>query len=199
MSVVNTARIRELRRRTDAGMLQCKTTLEATQGDIEQAVEHLRHQGITKAETRVGRRTTEGVMASYVHHTGKLGVLIEVNCETDFVARTDEFVILARQLAEHVAAAAPIAVDRESMPVDVVEFRRLAFEQQVRASGKPEQLVARIIEGKMEAYFGDVVLMDQRWVREPKVTISELINEVAAKTGEHIRVRRFSRFHMGIA
>ena len=160
--------------------------------------EQVRTQGFTKAERR-GRRTSEGVMASYVHHTGKLGVLIEVNCETDFVARTDEFVILARQLAEHVAAAAPIAVDREAMPIEVVEFRRLAFEQQVRASGKPEHLVDRIVDGKMAAYFTDVVLMDQTWVREPKITISALINEVAAKTGEHIRVRRFSRFHMGLA
>jgi elongation factor Ts len=199
MSVITAERIRELRRRTDAGMLQCKTVLQATHGNVDLAVEELRKRGITKAEARVGRRTSEGVMASYVHHTGKLGVLIEVNCETDFVARTDEFVILARQLAEHVAAAAPIAVDRESMPVDVVEFRRLAFEQQTRASGKPEHLIARIVGGRMEAYFGDVVLMDQAWVREPKIKISALINEVAAKTGEHIRVRRFSRFHMGIA
>jgi elongation factor Ts len=199
MSVITTERIKELRRRTDAGMLQCKTVLQATQGNVDLAVEELRKRGIIKAEARVGRRTSEGVMASYVHHTGKLGVLIEVNCETDFVARTDEFVILARQLAEHVAAAAPIAVDRESMPVDVVEFRRLAFEQQTRASGKPEHLIARIVDGRMEAYFGDVVLMDQAWVREPKIKISALINEVAAKTGEHIRVRRFSRFHMGIA
>jgi elongation factor Ts len=199
MSVITTERIKELRRRTDAGMLQCKTVLQATQGNVDMAVEELRKRGIIKAEAHLGRRTSEGVMASYVHHTGKLGVLIEVNCETDFVARTDEFVILARQLAEHVAAAAPIAVDRESMPVDVVEFRRLAFEQQTRASGKPEHLIARIVGGRMEAYFGDVVLMDQAWVREPKIKISALINEVAAKTGEHIRVRRFSRFHMGIA
>ncbi|HTE47369.1 MAG TPA: elongation factor Ts [Gemmatimonadaceae bacterium] len=199
MSAVSATKIRELRRRTDAPMLQCKTILYATQGDVEQAVEQLRKQGITKAETRIGRRTTEGVMASYVHHTGKLGVLIEVNCETDFVARTDEFVILARQLAEHVAAAAPIAVNREAMPFDVVELRRRTFERQVRASGKPEHLVDRIIDGKMEAYFGDVVLMDQTWVREPKVKISDLVGNASAKTGEHIQVRRFSRFHMGLA
>ncbi|MEP6492462.1 MAG: elongation factor Ts [bacterium] len=199
MSVISPTKIRELRRRTDAPMLQCKTVLDAAQGDVEQAVEQLRKQGITKAETRTGRRTTEGVMASYVHHTGKLGVLIEVNCETDFVARTDEFVILARQLAEHVAAAAPIAVDREAMPADVVELRRRAFEQQVRTSGKPAHLIDRIIDGKMEAYFGDVVLMDQAWVREQKIKISELVGSVAAKTGEHIRIRRFARFHMGLA
>lgn len=199
MSVVTTARIQELRRRTDAGLLQCKAALHATEGNVEQAVEQLRTQGITKAQTRIGRRTADGVMASYIHHTGKLGVLIEVNCETDFVARTDEFVVLARQLAEHVAAAAPIAVDRDAMPAEMIALRRSAFERQVRATGKPEELVTRIVDGKMEAYFGDVVLMDQAWVRESKITISELINEVAAKTGEHIRVRRFSRFHMGIA
>jgi elongation factor Ts len=151
------------------------------------------------AGARVGRRTGEGLITSYTHHNGKLGVLVEVNCETDFVARTDEFKLLARQLAEHIAAAAPVAVDRDQMPADLVERKRQSFEEQVRALGKPEHLAPKIVDGKMEAYFRDVVLMDQEWVREPKVTIGALVAEVSVKTGEAIRVRRFARFHMGIA
>jgi elongation factor Ts len=148
---------------------------------------------------RTHRRTAEGLITSYTHHNGKLGVLVEVNCETDFVARTDEFRTLARYLAEHIAATAPLAVDREQMPADVVERKRQAFEEQVRALGKPEPLAAKIVDGKMEAYFRTVVLMDQEWVREPKISIANLVAEVSVKTGEAIRVRRFARFHMGIA
>ncbi len=197
--MTTTAKIQELRRRTGAGMLHCKTVLETTRGDVDQAVEQLRQQGITKAETRSSRRTSDGLIASYIHHNGRLGALVEVNCETDFVARTDDFAILAQQLAEHVAAAAPVAVSRDALPAEIVEEKRVAVEQEVRASGKPEALVEKIIAGKMEAYFGLVALVDQRWVREPGMTISELINEVGAKTGENIQVRRFARFHMGVA
>jgi elongation factor Ts len=197
--MTTTAKIQELRRRTGAGMVHCKTVLETTRGDVDQAVEQLRQQGITKAETRSSRRTSDGLIASYIHHNGRLGALVEVNCETDFVARTDDFAILAQQLAEHVAAAAPIAVTRDALPADVVEEKRIAVEREVRASGKPEALIETIIAGKMEAYFGLVALVDQRWVREPGLTISELINEVGAKTGENIQVRRFARFHMGVA
>ena len=136
---------------------------------------------------------------SYIHHNGKLAALIEVNCETDFVARTDDFAILAQQLAEHVAAAAPIAVSREALAPDLVEAKRIAFENEVRATGKPESLAAKIVAGKLEAYFADVLLVEQKWVREPKIRIADLINEVGAKTGENIQVRRFARFHMGLA
>jgi elongation factor Ts len=191
--------LRELRRRTGAGMLHCKSVLEKTRGNVDQAVECLRLEGITNAETRVARQTTEGRMASYIHHNGRLGAIVELNCETDFVARTDDFAILATQLAEHVAAAAPIAVSREGIAPDVVAEKRRAFEMDVRAAGKPESLVAKIVEGKLTAYFELVVLLDQRWVREPKVKVGDLINELGSKTGENIQVRRFSRFHMGTA
>jgi elongation factor Ts len=194
-----TKNIQELRRRTGAGMLHCKTTLEATNGDIEQAVERLRKEGVTKTETRMNRRTSEGLIVSYIHHNGKLGALVEVNCETDFVARTDDFAILAQQLAEHVAAAAPIAVSRDALPPEAIEAKLEAFVAEVRAAGKPEALVEKIVTGKLEAYFGDVVLVEQRWVREPKIKVIDLINEVGAKTGENIQVRRFVRFHMGVA
>jgi len=199
MSAANTKQIQELRRRTGAGMLHCKSTLDATNGDLDQAVERLRLAGVTKAETRANRRTSEGLIASYIHHNGKLAALVEVNCETDFVARTDDFAILAQQLAQHVAAAAPIAVSREALATETIEAKRLEFESEVRAAGKPEALVAKIVAGKMEAYFGRVILLDQEWIREPKIKIADLINEVGAKTGENIQVRRFARFHMGIA
>ena len=199
MSAANTKQIQELRRRTGAGMLHCKSTLDATKGDLDQAVERLRAEGVTKAETRASRRTSEGLIASYIHHNGKLAALVEVNCETDFVARTDDFAILAQQLAQHVAAAAPIAVSREALATETIDAKRLEFESEVRRAGKPEPLVAKIVAGKMEAYFGRVILLDQEWVREPKVKIADLINEVGAKTGENIQVRRFARFHMGIA
>jgi elongation factor Ts len=199
MSAINTRHIQELRRRTGAGMLACKTTLEKTRGDVEQAVAQLRRQGVINAESRVSRPTGEGLILGYNHHNGKLGVLVEVNCETDFVARTQDFAVLARYLAEHIAAAAPIAVEREQLATEVVDRKRKTVEEEVRMSGKPEHLFSKIVDGKMEAYFRDVVLMDQPWVREPKISINELVKEASAKTGEAIRVRRFARFHMGIA
>jgi elongation factor Ts len=180
-------------------MLHCKFALERTRGDVDQAVESLRLQGIANAETRVVRQTSEGRIASYIHHNGRLGAIVELNCETDFVARTDDFAILATQLAEHVAAAAPIAVSREGIAPEAIAEKALAFETEVRAAGKPESLVARIVDGKLAAYFELVVLLEQRWVREPKVKIGDLINELAARTGENIQIRRFSRFHMGTA
>ena len=192
-------RIRELRRRTGAGMLHCKFALEKTRGDVDQAVETLRLEGITNAESRVARQTSEGRIASYVHHNGRLGAIVELNCETDFVARIDDFAILATQLAEHVAAAAPIAVTRDGIAPEAIAEKAAAFEAEVRAAGKPAALVSRIVDGKLAAYFELVVLVEQRWVREPKIKIGDLIGELAAKTGENIQVRRFSRFHMGTA
>jgi elongation factor Ts len=199
MSAVRATHIQELRRRTGAGMVQCKTTLEATQGDVERAVAHLRALGAVNAETRAGRRTGEGLILSYIHHNGKLGVLVEVNCETDFVARTTDFATLAGQIAEHIAGAAPVAVDRDALPPEVVARKRAAFEEDAHASGKPDDLRAKIVDGKMKAYFRDVALMEQPWVREPKLTIGDLVKELSAKTGENIQVRRFARFHMGLA
>ncbi len=153
----------------------------------------------TGADSRVMRRMGEGLIVSYIHHNGKLGVLVEVNCETDFVARTEAFTVLARQLAEHIAAAAPMVVEREHLPADVIDRKRSAFEEEVRWARKPERLVTTIVDGKMAAYFRSVVLMEQAWVREPKITIGDLVQETSAKTGEAVRVRRFARFHMGIA
>ena len=189
--------VSELRQRTGAGMMDCKKALEETNGDLEKAVEHLRKKGIAKADKRVGRQTSEGQIASYIHHNGKVGVMVEVNCETDFVARTDDFKALVKSIAEHIAAAAPLGIDKDSVPSEKVESERRIFEEQVRQQGKPENLIAKIVEGKVESYYKDVALMHQAWVREPKKTIGDLIKESSAKMGENIQVRRFVRYQMG--
>jgi len=189
--------VQELRQRTGAGMMDCKKALEETKGNMDAAVEYLRTKGIAKAEKRMGREAKEGLVGSYPHHNGKLGVLVEVNCETDFVARNPEFQQLVRQLAEHIAAAAPLAVDKDAVPADKVEKERRIFEEQVRASGKPENMIDKIVTGKVEAYYKDVALLHQAWVREPKKTIGDLVKETSAKLGEAIQVRRFVRFQLG--
>ncbi len=185
-----------LRQKTGAGMMECKKALTET-GDMDKAVEYLRTKGIAKAGQRMGKQTSEGVVGSYIHHNGKVGVMVEVNCETDFVARTDDFKQLVKYIAEHIAAAAPLGVDKDSVPSDKVESERRIFEQQVKESGKPENLIQKIVDGKIEAYYKDVALVHQAWVREPKKVIGDLIKELAAKVGENIQVRRFVRFQLG--
>jgi elongation factor Ts len=189
--------VQELRRRTGAGMMECKKALEETAGDMEKAVEYLRKKGIAKAEKRSGRTTSEGVITSYIHPPGKIGVLVELNCETDFVARTDDFKTLAREVAMHIASAAPLAVDKDGVPADAVDRERRIAEEQVRASGKPDHLVSKIVEGKLEAFYKQVALLSQPWIREDKKTIGELIKEASSKLGENVQVRRFVRFQMG--
>jgi elongation factor Ts len=189
--------VAELRARTGAGMMDCKKALEETGGDIDKGVEYLRKKGIAKAEKRADRAAKEGYIGHYLHHNGKLAVLVELNCETDFVARTDDFKNLARSLAEHVAAAAPIAVDRDQVPADRVAQERRIFEEQVRQSGKPETMIDKIVTGKLEAFYKDVALLHQAWVRDPSKTIGDLVKEVSAKTGENVQVRRFVRFQLG--
>jgi elongation factor Ts len=189
--------VQELRQRTGAGMMECKKALEETKGNIEQAIEYLRKKGIAKAEKRVGRATSEGAVASYIHHNGKVGVLVEVNCETDFVARTDDFKELVKFVAEHIAAASPLAVDKDAIPADRIEKERRIAEEQVKASGKPANMVDKIVSGKVDAYLKDVTLMGQPWIREPKKTIGDLLKETSAKLGENVQVRRFVRFQLG--
>ncbi len=189
--------VQTLRQRTGAGMMECKKALEENKGDMEKAVEYLRTKGIAQADKRVGKQTSEGVIGSYIHHNGKVGVMVEVNCETDFVARTDDFKQLVKYVAEHIAAAAPLGVDRDAVPAEKVERERRIFEEQVRASGKPDNLIAKIVEGKVESYYKDVALLHQAWVREPKKTVGDLIKETSAKLGENVQVRRFIRYQMG--
>ena len=200
MSVAISAQdVKTLRDRTGAGMMDCKKALEESGGDIDKAVEHLRKTGAAKAEKRAGRTASEGVIGHYLHHNGKIAVLVELNCETDFVARNEEFVQVARYLAEHIAAAAPIAVDKESIPPEKVEQERRIFVEQVKQSGKPANMIEKIVDGKIEAYYKDVALLHQAWVREPKKTVGDLVKELSAKTGENIQVRRFVRYQLGEA
>lgn len=189
--------VQELRQRTGAGMMECKRALEESKGDIEKAAESLRTRGIAKADKRVGKTTSEGLVSSYIHHNGKVGVLLEINCETDFVARTDDFKTLAREVALHIASAAPLAVDKSGVPSEVVERERRIFEEQARLTGKPEQIIAKMVEGKVESYYKDVALLSQPWIREPKKTVGDLVKETSARVGEHIQVRRFVRYQLG--
>jgi elongation factor Ts len=189
--------VQELRRRTGAGMMECKKALEETAGDMDKAVEYLRKKGIAKAEKRAGRTTSEGVITSYIHPPGKIAALVEINCETDFVARTDDFKTLAREIAMHIASAAPLAVDKDGIPAEAVDRERRIAEEQVRASGKPEHLVAKIVEGKLEAFYKQVALLSQPWIREEKKTIGDLIKEASSRLGENVQVRRFVRYQMG--
>jgi len=187
----------ELRARTGAGMMDCKKALEESNGDMDKAVELLRSTGAAKAEKRTGRQTKEGMVANYIHHNGKIAVLVELNCETDFVARTEDFQQLGKWVAEHVAAAAPVAIDKDQVPAEKVESERRIFVEQVKAEGKPDHMIDKIVEGKIQAYYKDVALLHQAWVREPKKTIGDLVKEVSAKTGENIQVRRFVRYQLG--
>jgi elongation factor Ts len=186
-----------LRQRTGAGMMEAKKALQETKGDMDRAAEALRVKGIAKADKRSGKQTSEGIITSYIHHNGKVGVLVEVNCETDFVARTDDFKSLAKEIALHIASAAPIAVDKDGVPVEKVESERRIAEEQAKASGKPENIVQRMVDGKVESYYKDNCLVYQPWIREPKKSIGDLIKEASAKVGENIQVRRFVRFQMG--
>ena len=189
--------VMSLRQRTGAGMMEAKKALEESKGDMDKAAEALRVKGIAKADKRAGKQTSEGVITSYIHHNGKVGVLVEVNCETDFVARTDDFKNLAKEIALHIASAAPVSVDKDGVPAEKVEVERRIAEEQAKASGKPENIVQRMVEGKVEAYYKDNCLIYQPWIREPKKSIGDLIKEASAKVGENIQVRRFVRFQMG--
>lgn len=189
--------VQTLRQRTGAGMMECKRALQENEGDMDKSAEYLRAKGIAKAGQRAGKQTSEGLISSYIHHNGKVGVMVEINCETDFVARTDDFKTLAREIALHIASAAPLAVDRDGIPEEKVAVERRIAEEQARASGKPEAIANRIVEGKVESYYKDNTLLNQPWIREPKKTVGDLIKEASAKVGENIQVRRFVRFQMG--
>jgi len=186
-----------LRQRTGAGMMEAKRALEEAKGDMDKAAEALRVKGMAKADKRSGKQTSEGAITSYIHHNGKVGVLVEVNCETDFVARTDDFKSLAKEIALHIASAAPIAVDKDGVPAEAVASERRIAEEQAKASGKPENIVQRMVEGKVEAYYKDNCLLYQNWIRDTNKTIGDLIKEASSRLGENLQVRRFVRFQMG--
>jgi elongation factor Ts len=189
--------VKQLRESTGAGMLDCKKALTETGGNQEAAVDFLRKKGLAAAAKKAGRVTAEGAVGSYIHGGGKIGVLVEVNCETDFVARTEQFQELVRDIAMHIAAADPRAVRREEVTEADLAREREIFRDQALASGKPANIVDKIVDGKMEKYFSEFVLLEQPFVKNPDLTVGQLISETVAKIGENIQVRRFTRFKLG--
>jgi elongation factor Ts len=189
--------VKQLREKTGAGMMDCKTALTEAGGDMDKAVDNLRKKGLASAAKRAGRATKEGVIGHYIHMGGKVGVLVEVNCETDFVARTDDFQRLAKELAMHIAAAAPQYVRREDIPAEVLEKEKEIYRAQFAASGKPANVIDKIAEGKLESFYAQACLMDQPSVRDANVSIKQMVAEASARTGENVTVNRFVRFKLG--
>ena len=189
--------VKELRERTGAPMMQCKSALTESGGSIEDAIHLLRKKGLAAAAKKAGRTTAEGAVGSYIHAGGKIGVLVEVNCETDFVGRTDDFQALVKDIAMHVAAADPRFLRREEVTEGDLERERDVYRGQVRAEGKPEHLIDRIVNGKMEKFYSDTVLLEQPFVKNPDQTVGEMITEKIAHLGENIQLRRFVRFRLG--
>jgi elongation factor Ts len=189
--------VKELRDKTNAGMMDCKKALTETEGDMEKAVDLLRQKGLAVARKRASRATSEGTIQTYIHAGGKLGVMVEVSCETDFVAKTDDFKDFARDVAMHVAASNPVAIQREEVSTEMVEREKEIYRQQALESGKPEQIVGKIVTGKIDKYFSEVCLLEQSFVKNPDLTVQDLLNEVIAKMGENIAIKRFARFQVG--
>jgi elongation factor Ts len=198
-TTISSKDVSELRSRTGAGMMDCKRDLEEAGGDMERASELLRKKGIAKAEKRAGRTASQGVVISYIHHNQQVGVLVELDCETDFVARNEEFGQLARDIALHIASADPIGVSAEDVPAELIERERRIAEEQVAAEGKPENIRAKIVDGKIKKFVAERTLLEQPYVRDDKITVGELIKQAAGRMGEAITVRRFARFQVGAA
>ncbi len=197
MAEVSAAVVKELRERTGAGMMDCKRALVEKNGDMEAAIEYLREKGLAAAAKKAGRIATEGLVESYIHAGGKIGVLIEVNCETDFVAKTDDFRQLVKDLAMHIAANNPTYVSSDEIPAEVIAKEREIYRQQALNEGKPEKIVDKMVDGRVQKFFAEVCLLDQGFVRDPDVTIANLIQNKIATIGEKISVRRFARFALG--
>ena len=193
---VTSEMVKELRERTGAPMMDCKRALVESEGDLEKAIELLRKQGMATAAKKAGRHAGEGLVGSYLHAGGKIGVLVEINCETDFVARTDDFQELLKDLAMHVAAADPRFVTRDEVTEDVLAQEREIYKEQALASGKPENIVDRIVEGKMEKFYAESVLLEQPYIKDPDRTVEQVVAEKIGKLGENIQVRRFARFQV---
>jgi elongation factor Ts len=189
--------VKELRDKTNAGMMDCKKALTDTGGDMEKAVDLLRQKGLAVAQKRADRATSQGVVESYIHAGSKLGVLVEVGCETDFVAKTDAFMAFAKDIAMHVAASNPVAVTREEVPTDLVTREREIYKAQALESGKPENIVEKMITGKIDKFLAESCLMEQKFVKNPDLSVQDLLNELIAKMGENISIKRFARFQIG--
>lgn len=189
--------VKELREKSGAGIMDCKQALSENDGDMEKAVDFLRKKGLATAAKRAGRATSEGTVQSYIHMGGKIGVMVEVNCETDFVAKTDDFIEFARNLAMHIAATSPVGITADDVPESVIERERAIYRDQALEMGKPEKMIDKIVEGKLNKFFKESCLMDQPFVRDPEKTITDYLNEIIAKTGEKVTIKRFARFQVG--
>lgn len=190
--------VKSLREITGAGMMECKKALQEAKGDVEQAKKILRAHGAQVAEKRAGREAKQGVVESYIHAGGRIGAMVEINCETDFVARTDEFKQLAKDIAMQIAAMSPLVISREEVPTNLVEKEKSNFFDEAKGEGKPEQVIEKIAEGRLEKYFQEVALVEQAFIKDPQRTIKDLIMDMTAKTGENVSIRRFQRFELGV-
>lgn len=189
--------VKDLREKTGAGMMDCKEALTKSCGDLEKAIDHLRKKGMSAATKRSSKAAKDGAIASYIHMGGKIGVLVELNCETDFVAKTDDFRLLAKELSMHIAAANPRYLKSEDIPPDVLEREKEIYRSQALAEKKPEKIWDKIIEGKLKKYYEDVCLLDQKFIKDTAITVGTLVSNMIAKTGENIVIRRFTRFQLG--
>ena len=189
--------VKELREKTNAGMMDCKKALTDTDGDMEKAVDLLRQKGLAVAAKRAGKETRKEVIEAYIHAGGKIGVMVEVACETDFVAKTDDFKAFARNIAMHVAAVSPLAVSRDEIPAEVVQREKDIYINQALESGKPQQIAEKMVAGKMEKFLAEVCLLEQKYVKNPDLSVQDLLNELVAKMGENISIKKFARFQIG--
>ena len=197
MSGVSAAMVKELREKTGAGIMDCKQALAESDGDVDKAVEFLRKKGLATAQKRAGRDTHEGVVQSYIHMGGKIGVLVEVNCETDFVAKTDSFLEFAKNIAMQIAATNPVGILPEDVPAEIVEKEKEIYKAQALETGKPEKVVEKIAEGKLQKFFKENCLMNQQFIKDTGLTVQDVLNDTVAKTGEKITIKRFARYHIG--
>jgi elongation factor Ts len=194
---VNASLVKELREKTGVGIMDCKKALQECGGDIPKALDYLRKKGIATAKKRGGRVTSDGQVQSYIHGGGKIGVLVEVNCETDFSAKTEDFSEFVKNVAMQIAATNPVSIDRDSVPEDLLAKEREIYSVQAKESGKPEKVIEKIVDGKMKKFYSEACLLEQPYVKNPDMTVQDLLNEVMAKTGENVVIRRFARFQLG--
>jgi len=194
---ITASMVRDLREKTNVGMMDCKKALQDTQGDMDRAIDLLRQKGLAKAMKREGKEATEGMVHAYIHAGGRIGVLVEVNCETDFAAKSEDFQEFVKNMALQIAASNPTGTQREDISADVIERERAIYLAQARESGKPENILEKMVEGKMRKFFEEVVLMEQDFIRDPEKKVQDYLNELVAKVGEKIVVRRFTRYQLG--
>ena len=197
MSAISAGMVKQLREKTGAGIMDCKEALKDCDGDVDKAVDFLRKKGLATAQKRAGRKMSEGTIQSYIHMGGKIGVMVEVNCESDFVAKNEDFIAFTRNIAMHVAATNPVAISKEQVPEEVVEKEMEIYRDQALEMGKPENMVDKIATGKLNKFFKENCLLDQPYVKDPNISVADLLNEQIAKIGENMTIKRFCRFQLG--